>query len=238
MKCYVRWSLGALQVLDPTTDSISETHAVVLLFRLFLSLNLIFFFLTYPWQPSPCLQSLRSLYHLRIKPFSLQPIRCQLLKQYVISNFLSWPLQVLHLEKSFYNWSSLNWPSFSWRTFSLPPSLSPLPFFLPPFFPPSLSLPSFFLFLLNWRGNASMQSPLSVLLGQSCLTLQHHGLSPVRLLCPWDSPDRNTGVGCHFLLRGSSQPKNRMCTPCVSCLDSQILYLCATRKPIHIYTGT
>ena len=97
-----------------------------------------------------------SLYHLRIKPFSLQPIRCQLLKQCVLSPFLSWPLQVLHLEKSFYNWSSLNWPSFCWRTFSLPPSLSLLPFFL---------------FLLNWRGNASMQSPLSVLLGQSCPTL-------------------------------------------------------------------
>ena len=23
-----------------------------------------------------------------------------------------------------------------------------------------------------------------------------------RLLCPWDSPDENTGVGCHFLLQG------------------------------------
>ena len=25
---------------------------------------------------------------------------------------------------------------------------------------------------------------------------------PVRLLCPWDSPGRNTGMGCHFLLQG------------------------------------
>ena len=24
---------------------------------------------------------------------------------------------------------------------------------------------------------------------------------PARLLCPWDSPGRNTGVGCHFLLQ-------------------------------------
>ena len=23
-----------------------------------------------------------------------------------------------------------------------------------------------------------------------------------RLLCPWDIPDKNTGVGCHFLLQG------------------------------------
>ena len=26
--------------------------------------------------------------------------------------------------------------------------------------------------------------------------------SPARLLCPWDSPGKNTGVGCHFLLQG------------------------------------
>jgi len=23
-----------------------------------------------------------------------------------------------------------------------------------------------------------------------------------RFLCPWDSPGKNTGVGCHFLLQG------------------------------------
>ena len=27
-------------------------------------------------------------------------------------------------------------------------------------------------------------------------------LSHVRLLCPWDFPGENTGVGCHFLLQG------------------------------------
>ena len=27
-------------------------------------------------------------------------------------------------------------------------------------------------------------------------------LSPTRLLCPWDSPGNNTGVGCHALLQG------------------------------------
>ena len=29
-----------------------------------------------------------------------------------------------------------------------------------------------------------------------------HGLEPARLLCPWDSPGKNTGVGCHSLLQG------------------------------------
>ena len=32
--------------------------------------------------------------------------------------------------------------------------------------------------------------------------LATHGLWPARLLCPWDSPGKNTGVGCHFLLQG------------------------------------
>ena len=42
-----------------------------------------------------------------------------------------------------------------------------------------------------------------VLVAQSCLTLCNpHGLQPTRLLCPWDSPGKNTGVGCHSLLQG------------------------------------
>ena len=39
------------------------------------------------------------------------------------------------------------------------------------------------------------------LVAKSCLTLATHGLQPARLLCPWDSPGKNTGVGCHFLLQ-------------------------------------
>ena len=33
-------------------------------------------------------------------------------------------------------------------------------------------------------------------------SLQPHGLYPTRLLCPRDSPSKNTGVGCHLLLQG------------------------------------
>ena len=32
-------------------------------------------------------------------------------------------------------------------------------------------------------------------------SLRPHGLQPTRLLSPWDSPGKNTGVGCHFLLQ-------------------------------------
>ena len=37
---------------------------------------------------------------------------------------------------------------------------------------------------------------------QSCPTLcDPTDSSPTRLPCPWDSPGKNTGVGCHFLLQ-------------------------------------
>ena len=32
-------------------------------------------------------------------------------------------------------------------------------------------------------------------------SMQPHRWPPTRLLCPWDSPGKNTGVGCHFLLQ-------------------------------------
>ena len=52
-------------------------------------------------------------------------------------------------------------------------------------------------------------------------SLQPHGLQPTRLLCPWDSPGKNTGVGCHFLLQGifPTQGSNP-----VSCIAGQTLY--------------
>ena len=64
------------------------------------------------------------------------------------------------------------------------------------------------------RGNAFSFSPLrnlfavgllcvSLLVTQSCPTLcDPMDCSPTRLLCPWDSPGKNTGVGCHFLPQG------------------------------------
>ena len=44
---------------------------------------------------------------------------------------------------------------------------------------------------------------LGVLVSQSCPTLcdpiDHR---PTRLLCPWNTPGKNAGVGCHALLQG------------------------------------
>ena len=33
-------------------------------------------------------------------------------------------------------------------------------------------------------------------------SVRPYGLQPARLLCPWNSPGKNTGVGCHSLLQG------------------------------------
>ena len=38
---------------------------------------------------------------------------------------------------------------------------------------------------------------------QSCTALMRPcGLQPTWLLCPWESPGKNTGVGCHAFLQG------------------------------------
>ena len=66
----------------------------------------------------------------------------------------------------------------------------------------------------------------------SCLVVSDssrlHGLQPARLLCPWDFPGKNAGVGCHFLLQRSSQPRDPTCIPCVSCIGRRILSHCTT----------
>ena len=45
---------------------------------------------------------------------------------------------------------------------------------------------------------SSVQFSCSVVPG----SLRPHGLQPTRLLRPWHSPGKDTGVGCHFLLLG------------------------------------
>ena len=44
---------------------------------------------------------------------------------------------------------------------------------------------------------------LYVCLSLGCVRLfATHELELARLLCPWDSPDKNIGMGCHSLLQG------------------------------------
>ena len=51
--------------------------------------------------------------------------------------------------------------------------------------------------LTGFSGTAAAAKSL-----QSCLThVRPHRWQPTRLPHPWDSPGKNTGVGCHFLLQ-------------------------------------
>ena len=51
-------------------------------------------------------------------------------------------------------------------------------------------------------GQRAPEGLVCVWVTQLCLSLWPDGLQPIRLLCPWDSPSKNTGVGCHALLQG------------------------------------
>ena len=48
--------------------------------------------------------------------------------------------------------------------------------------------------------------------------------SPTRLLCPWDSPGKNTGVDCHFLLQGSFPTHGLTRVSCVAGSLYQLSY--------------
>ena len=67
-------------------------------------------------------------------------------------------------------------------------------------------------------------------------SLWPHGLQPARLLRPWDSPGKNTGVGCHALLQGIflTQGLNPRCLHLL-CWQAGSLPLTPPGKPlIHI----
>ena len=57
---------------------------------------------------------------------------------------------------------------------------------------------------------------MCVLVTKSCLTLRPHGLYPTRLLSPWNSSGKNTGVGSHIFSRGSFQPRDQTQVSCIA----------------------
>ena len=61
-------------------------------------------------------------------------------------------------------------------------------------------------FVLSESASREVYWPLSNMRVLSCFSLvwlcAAYRLQPTRLLCPWDSPGKNTGVGCHSLLQG------------------------------------
>ena len=65
-------------------------------------------------------------------------------------------------------------------------------------------------------------------------SLRPHGLWPARLLCPWDSPDKNTGVDCHSLLQRIflTQRSNLGLLHCRQILYLQVKYKLIVIAPI------
>ena len=75
---------------------------------------------------------------------------------------------------------------------------------------------------------------MEVLVAQLCPTfgdLMEHA----RLLCPWNSPGKNTGVVSHSLFQGSAWPRD---LTQVSCIGGRFFTIWATReaqfKPEHV----
>ena len=67
---------------------------------------------------------------------------------------------------------------------------------------------------------------------QLCPTLWKTIDCPARLLCPWDSPGKNTGVGCHALLQGifPTQGSNPGLPHCWQILHQLSYQGCPARK--------
>ena len=75
---------------------------------------------------------------------------------------------------------------------------------VPPSTPPHTCSYTYFICLMSLFSGDIKISVKSENVSRSVMSssLRPHGLQPARLLCPWNSPGKNTGVGCHFLLQG------------------------------------
>ena len=67
--------------------------------------------------------------------------------------------------------------------------------------------------------------------------LRPYGLGPARLLCPWDSPGKKTGVGCHALLQGDlPNPGIEPMSPVSPALQMDSLPTEPPGKPVQLHT--
>ena len=86
----------------------------------------------------------------------------------------------------------------------------------------------------NWNDLHVIHSVMST-------SLEPHGLQPARLLCPWNSPGKNTGMDCHSFLQGSDLAhryifvyKAHMCAYTYTYSHIYSIYI-HTHIYIHIY---
>ena len=97
--------------------------------------------------------------------------------------------------------------------------------------------------LTPWSQISSLQDQgtmkVKVLVTQSCPILRPHGLQHARLLCPWESPGKNTRVACHALLQGifpsqGSNPGLPRCSQIFYTLSHRGSPVCCMRQYISI----
>ena len=93
--------------------------------------------------------------------------------------------------------------------------------------------------LHSLKNYCELQSALLVWIVYSCVrlcsvmsySLRPHGLELARLLCPWNFPGKDTGVGCHFLLPGILQTQgSNLCLLCLLHWQASSLPLASSGK--------
>ena len=65
-------------------------------------------------------------------------------------------------------------------------------------------------------------------------SVRPHRRQPTRLLCPWDSPGKNTGMGCHFLLqcmKVKSESESELTQSCPTLCDP--MDCCPSGSSVH-----
>ena len=79
---------------------------------------------------------------------------------------------------------------------------------------------------IPWTKSIGLQSPTQLnhfhfhytftSVAQWCLTLWPHWTILTRILCQWNFPGKNSGVGCQFLLGGCSRPRDWTLSPALA----------------------
>ena len=68
-------------------------------------------------------------------------------------------------------------------------------------------------------------------------SVRPHRRQPTRLLCPWDSPGKNTGVGCHFFLQCMKVKSESEVTQSFSTLSDPMYWILPGSSVLGIFPG-
>ena len=90
--------------------------------------------------------------------------------------------------------------------------------------------------LTTYNGQESKKNiymKVKVLAAQVCSSLPPHGQESARLLCPWNFPGKNPGVGCRSLLQGVFSAQGL--DPCLPHCRQVLYHLSHQGSHIYIY---